>query len=839
MVPKRCFSTFSCLSKYDKRLTPDALQPAWIMDDIPTQIPTLPASSAAAANPEKPLWVVGIGAGAGGLEAIQLLFGAMPVDADFAFVICRRVQSGLADPLADLLCTQTAMPVTRAKDGTLLQAGRIFLVPPNTHMVLLKDRLVTFNADAEDGETDAAVHLTVSPIDVLLHSLAASAGRSAIALILSGNDRDGVRGCTSIRDHGGLVLAQHPESTEFPKMPSHVIDTGLTSAVAPPGALADLIWRHAGKKQAPSDQQQDGHDDDALARITSLLEARFAIDVRAYRPSLVARRVRRRLALCEIANLTDYAVLLAKDEAELSALHDDILIRVTAFFRDAEAFALLAEKVMPALVEAMSEQRPIRVWVPASASGEEAYSIAMLLLDRIKEDGKTAHLEILASDRHGPALKHARLGRYRRDRLSDAPPELIERYMEDDGDYLNVGALLRRHVTFVEHDILRAPPPDDIDLVSCRNLLIYLAPASREKVLLACTRALTSDGFLFLGPSEQPGSLMADLDTIHGKWRIYRKTPPPPVAAALIKLSKAHKKAPTEPIEPPDLAVPAEPNEASPAAPAPSDDRQPSFPPGALVENQPMLENTIDTLLASNDTLRRRNRDLRAENQRLTQAHEALDDVATMIAHDLKTPLRTVDRMAAHLHAAITGDGPAQDSLSWLRPMQHQLSALNRLIDDLLIHARQGPVDADDMQVLDVTLLLRETLTLIGLPEGVKVLIKPRALEIRTLRIPLACILRNLLGQAVLRIGSESGAIRIEAASANGHLEIAITDNGRHEGDRTDELGLQIVRQLLDAAGGQLTSREKKSGAGHHLGFTWPIGDKIKPAARAEPSKSA
>lgn len=809
------------------------------MNDIPAQLPARSASSDAAANPKKPLWVVGIGAGAGGLEAIQLLFGAMPADADLAFVICRRVQPGLADPLADLLCTQTAMPVARAEDGTLLQAGHIYLVPPNTRMVLLKDRLVAFDADAEDDEADSAVYLAVSPIDVLLHSLAASTGSSAIAIILSGNDGDGLRGCASIREHGGLVLVQHPESTEFSKMPRHVIDADLASAVAPPGAIADLIWRHVGKKRAPAAKQRDEsgrRDDDALARITHLLETRFAIDAQAYRPSLVARRVRRRLSFSEMADLADYADLLARDEAELAALHDDLLIRVTAFFRDADAFAVLARDVMPALVEVMSQDRPIRVWVPASASGEEAYSLAMLLLDQIEQADKAIDLEILASDRHKPALKHARVGRYRRDQLGDAPRALIDRYMEEDGECLKVGAQLRRHVTFVDHDILRAPPPDDIDLVSCRNLLIYLAAASREKVLLACTKALKPDGFLFLGPSEQPGPVMAGLDTIHGKWRIYRKIPPPPVGDALNRLSKAHKQAPTEPIEPP---APPHPDEMPPIDLAHADAGQSDLPERAVVENQHMLESTIDTLLASNNTLRRRNRDLRAENQRLTEAHEALDDVATMIAHDLKTPLRTVDRMAGHLKEAITSDGQGQDPLRWLQPMQHQLLALNRLIDDLLTHARQGPADAADMQPVDVILLLRETLTLIGLPKGVKVLIKPRALEITTSRIPLACILRNLLGQAVERIGDDTGAIRIDVAPAGHLLEIAIVDNGRHEGDRTSELGLAIVRQLLDAAHGRLTSAPNKSGTGHHVSFTWPIDDKIAPAASAEPSKLA
>ncbi|MGI9500832.1 MAG: CheR family methyltransferase, partial [Geminicoccaceae bacterium] len=515
------------------------------MNDIPAK-DTIRSTDVEAPT-QKPLRIVGIGAGAGGLEAIQLLFGAMPLDANLAFVVCRRVRPGLADPLADLLRTQTAMPVTKAENGTVLQAGRIHLVAPDARMILLKDRLVALEADLVDQTAPA-----VSPIDLLLHSLAASAGPAAIALMLSGNDRDGLRGCASIREYGGLVLVQHPESTEFTEMPRRVIEADLASAVAPPGAMPDLIRRHIGKTRVPEAGQNEGDgDEEALTRITALLAARFAIDAHAYRPSLVAKRVRRRLGMSEAETLGAYADLLTKDDAELAALHDDLLIRVTTFFRDPEAFAVLKREVAPVLVERMAPERPIRIWVPACASGEEAYSLAMLILGQTERAGKKPHLEILASDRHAAALKRARFGRYRRDRLANAPAELVERYMQSDGERVETGPLLRRHVTFVDHDILQAPPPDDIDLVSCRNLLIYLAAGSREKALQACCEALKPDGFLFLGPSEQPGPLMTGLATVHGKWRIYRKAGGPPVDDALTRLAAGQRRKPAEAIFPP------------------------------------------------------------------------------------------------------------------------------------------------------------------------------------------------------------------------------------------------------------------------------------------------
>ncbi|MGI9508729.1 MAG: chemotaxis protein CheB, partial [Geminicoccaceae bacterium] len=441
------------------------------MDDIPARHTVRPAPADALDCRSKPLGVVGIGAGAGGIEAVQLLFGAMPIDAGLAFVVCRRIQPGLSDPLADLLRTQTAMPVIPAESGMTLEAGRIYLAAPEAQMIVLKDRLVSLTACVPDALSEVdETELSCSPIDLLLHSLSASKGRSAIAIVLSSNDQDGVRGCASIRNQGGLVLAQHPESTEFAELPRRVVEADLAQAVAPPGAMADLIQRHIGKSRGaavgmPATGQGD---EEALRRIAGLLDARFDVDMSAYRPSMVAKRVRRRLSKSKAATLFDYAGHLAIDEAELSALHDDLMIGVTTFFRDPEAFTALKQQVLPALVERMSAQSPIRIWVPASASGEEAYSLAMLFLDQIDEGGKQPHLDILASDRHAPALERARLGRYRHDHLGNVPPELVQRYMRSTGEHIEAGPELRRHVTFVEHDILKAPPPDDIDLVSCR-----------------------------------------------------------------------------------------------------------------------------------------------------------------------------------------------------------------------------------------------------------------------------------------------------------------------------------------------------------------------------------
>lgn len=804
------------------------------MNDIPAETTLQPADAALTTAHDGPLWVVGIGAGAGGLEAIQLLFGAMPIDPRLAFVICRHVQSGLSDPLADLLCTQTSLPVVQAEDGVRIEGGRIHLVAPDARMILVKDRLVRFVPEDED-ETEAEV----SPIDILLHSLAVSAGPAAIAVMLSGLDDDGLSGCASVRGHGGLVLAQHPDSTEFAAMPRQVIEAELASAAAPPGALPELIRRHIGRSLTSDAGQDPGAGDEAaLARITALLESRFGIDARAYRPSLVAKRVRRRLTIARAATLADYAEILSSNAEELAALRDDLLIRVTAFFRDPEAYAVLQRDVLPALVERMSKDAPLRIWVPACATGEEPYSLAMLLLEHIERAGKDAHVEIIGSDRHAAALELGRSGRYGRTSLGPIPKGLAERYLLTRGEQIEVGPSLRRHVTFIEHDILSATPPDDIDLVSCRNLMIYLAAPARERVLAACNQALKPGGFLFLGPSEQPGSRITDLDIVNSKWRIYKKPEEPPVDRALKRLAAAHRRRPAEPIQP--AARPATPRTDAPSAdagPAPLEDREPSSDlERVLVENRRMLESTIDTLLASNETLRRRNKDLRAENQRLLHAHAALDDVATLIAHDLKAPLQVIERQAGRLSTMLASGEAGQDGIRLIQPMQHRLAALGRVIDDLLAYAREGPDEKSDLAPVDFGDVMRQALALVGLPRGVRVVISPASLKFRTWQIPLACILRNLVHQAVDHIGDASGEIRIAAVPDAGFLAITISDDGREPRDRSRELGLAIVRQLLEAAGGRMTEGAEAGPSGHQVSFTWPItGEAIVGAAQEAP----
>ena len=258
---------------------------------------------------------------------------------------------------------------------------------------------------------------------------------------------------------------------------------------------------------------------------------------------------------------------------------------------------------------------------------------------------------------------------------------------------------------------------------------------------------------------------------------------------------------------------------------------------GMISGNQHMLESTIDTLLASNDALRRRNRDLRQENQRLAAAHAALDDVATMIAHDLKAPLHAAERLFVQLRQTTsTSLGPEEANRSF-RPMQLQLLALDRLIDDLLIYARQGQPKRDDFERVDMAELLQEMLALIGLPDGIKVMMQPPTLEISTWRTPLACILRNLLVRSIHNLNDGVGTIRIDVGADDKMLEVTIADDSSSFSNDQDSLGLAIIQQLLDAVGGRLTLTGRAMDQAHQARFTWPIATEASETFDEPPSE--
>jgi two-component system CheB/CheR fusion protein len=459
--------------------------------------------------------VVGIGASAGGLEALEALFGAMPEDSGMAFVVLQHLSPDFESRMVELLGRRTRIPIEQVTDGVAIEPNHIYLIPPRKDMILSGGHLLLTDKDPGRGLT--------LPIDHFLRSLATDAGQHAVAVILSGTGSDGSRGIKEIHEAGGLVVSQDPRTARFDGMPRSAIDTGVVDLELAPAAIPEVLIRHrSGSLGNPADYPQatDGRDvSTPIGQVLELLRVQYGIDFAHYKQNTVLRRVERRLTMARLGDVESYAVRLAEDRAELNALYFDLLIGVTRFFRDPEAFAYLEAEVIPVIVESNQE---IRMWIAGCATGEEVYSFAILLHEAMSARGRRV-AKIFATDVHPESLEVASAGLYDGESLRDVSVERRERYFVPVGDRFRVAKDLREMVVFARHNVINDAPFTRLDLVSCRNLLIYLQPPAQKKALSLFHFGLKTSGFLLLGPSETPGELSDEFEPLEGRWKIYRK----------------------------------------------------------------------------------------------------------------------------------------------------------------------------------------------------------------------------------------------------------------------------------------------------------------------------
>ncbi|MHB1084862.1 MAG: chemotaxis protein CheB [Thiobacillus sp.] len=477
---------------------------------------TLPAKPAEQVR-QPPLTVVGMVASAGGLAAFKAFFQAMPADSGMAFVLIPHLDPQHESLMALLLGKHTAMPVMEAEDGQRLEANHVYVIPPN-HCLTLHEGVIQLSAPPSRGAGETA-------IDPFLRSLAADQQEQAVCIILSGTGTHGSLGLKAVKAAGGMAMVQEPASAEYDRMPQSAIDTGLADYVLPPGEMpAELIKFVKHFVSRISDIPEPAAVEDDLAQVMALLRARTRFDFRSYRKRMLLRRVQRRMGLCHLDTLADYLALLRDKPEELTLLTRDLLISVTAFFRDPEMFQVLETEVLPKLVDARETDTPIRVWVPGCATGEEAYSIAMLLIERIAETGKACLIQIFATDVDEGALEVGRRGIYPEALLADLDRKRVERFFtRTDPHHWQVSKQLRETVLFASQNILADAPFSKLDLVSCRNLLIYLEPEAQQKLLQLFHFALNEDGYLVLGPSESIGRQVGLYQPVSKKWRIFRR----------------------------------------------------------------------------------------------------------------------------------------------------------------------------------------------------------------------------------------------------------------------------------------------------------------------------
>jgi two-component system CheB/CheR fusion protein len=478
-----------------------------------------------------PVLVVGIGASAGGIEALKELFTAMPSDSGLAFVVIQHLEPTHESRMADILGKCTSMKVVQARDGMLVQANHVYANPAGKYTSIDAGRLVV----SERSERDRIR----MPIDFFLTSLAEDQHEAAVGIILSGSSgSDGTRGVRAVREAGGMCMAQDPQTAQFPAMPQSAIDTGLVDHVLAvammPAALVGYA-QHAAVRASPGHTTTEAAADD-LEPILKLLRTRTSSDYRHYKKTTIIRRIHRRMGINQVADMADYLTLLEEDQGELTRLSRDMLIGVSSFFRDAEAFEELRKEAIVPLVARSDPDNPLRAWVPGCASGEEAYSVAMLMLESVAAAGTARPVQVFASDVDDHALEVGRAGVYAESIAEAITPTRLERFFTRQGQKYQVTTQLREAVVFSRQDLIADPPFSKLDLISCRNVLIYIEPAFQKKVLALFSFALTPGGYLFLGKSEGIAEMEDHFEPVSKPRRIYRLIRPNRQAAAAFPL---------------------------------------------------------------------------------------------------------------------------------------------------------------------------------------------------------------------------------------------------------------------------------------------------------------
>jgi len=458
--------------------------------------------------------VVGIGASAGGLEAFRALLGALPARTGMAFVVVQHLDPTHASMMVELLSPHLAMPIVEATNAARLEPDHVYVIPPGRLLAILDGEIRLSSPPRRQ-----ALRM---PFDFLLQSLAEQLGERAVGIVLSGTASDGTLGAAAVKAAGGLVVAQDPDEAEYDGMPRSAIAAGAVDLVLSLAEMPKALARYGGHRYLEASAGAASPADDAFAPIIDLLRKKTPHNFALYKEGTLKRRIERRMALHGIEDGRRYLEKLTRDGAELQRLADDMLINVTRFFRDAKAFELLEEKVIPALVRNQTPDQPIRVWVAGCSSGEEAYSIAMLLVDEIAKTRRSIRLQIFATDIDVEAVAFAREGLYPPAIEADVPADRLRRFFIREDRGYRISRELRASIVFSVHDLVTDAPFSRLDLISCRNLLIYLRPEVQQKVLSLFHFALREGALLFLGGSETVGAAGERFESISKTHRLYR-----------------------------------------------------------------------------------------------------------------------------------------------------------------------------------------------------------------------------------------------------------------------------------------------------------------------------
>ena len=475
------------------------------------------AEAAAAAPGSAAFPIVGVGASAGGLEAFEQFFRSMPAASGMAFVLVQHLDPSHASILTEILQRSTGMRVAEAKDQMEVAPNCVYVIPPNREMVIFRGALQLSVPEKAHGPR--------MPIDAFLRALAEDQGERAVGIILSGTGTDGTLGLRAIVGAGGIALVQEPSTAKYDGMPASAIKAGYATRVLPVEQMAQALLSGARKLAEPASMPaSEAPAVNPLNRVLMALRAATGHDFSQYKRSTIGRRIERRLVQNEIADLEVYARYLKEHPREQQLLFKDLLINVTSFFRDAEAFAALKQDVVPQLLAHKPPGEACRVWVAGGATGEEAYSIAMLLREVMDETRQEFKVQIYSTDLHDDAIATARAAIYPPNVVADVLPERLRRFFAKEEAGYRVKREIRELVVFATQNLIKDPPFTRLDLLSCRNLLIYLEPELQNRLIPAFHYALKPGGVLFLSPSETIGNHPDLFAPISRKWKLYRAT---------------------------------------------------------------------------------------------------------------------------------------------------------------------------------------------------------------------------------------------------------------------------------------------------------------------------
>lgn len=478
------------------------------MDDSGTQ-QELPAQEYK--RDKQKFLIVGIGASAGGIQALQEFFGAVPPDSGLAYVVILHLSPEHDSQLAQVLQTVASIPVSPVHERVKVEPDHVYVVPPNKHL-MMNDGYITVSANTQMEERRA-------PVDIFFRTLAEEHGSRAVCVVLSGTGANGSMGLKRVKEKGGATFAQNPREAEFNEMPRNAIATEMVDEVLHVAGIPAKIIAYRNRldsititedPKAQSQAQQSN-----LREIFSQIRQRTGHDFSNYKRATLLRRIERRSNIRGLHDLSSYVTYLQENAEEVNALLKDLLISVTNFFRDKKAFEIIEQEVIPMLLKGRSVIDQLRIWVAGCASGEEAYSVAMLCAEKLMGlDAPT--VQIFATDIDEKALAVAREGYYTLNDAADVSPERLRRFFNKEGDGYRIRREIRETIMFAHHNFLKDPPFSHLDLITCRNVMIYLNHVAQERVVETFHFALNPGGYLFLGSSESVDGA-TDLYAVHNR----------------------------------------------------------------------------------------------------------------------------------------------------------------------------------------------------------------------------------------------------------------------------------------------------------------------------------